>query len=193
MMQYKNRQQSDEELAILTRDDPSFFAPLMERYEAKMLLYIKRISAVTTEEAEDILQEGFLKAYQNVNNFDEKLSFSSWLYRIVHNETISYWRKKKIRPHGNSIYVDDDFLERIADARDIVEDMDRKRLKGLVQQIFDEMDERYREILVLKYIEDKSYEEISDILKKPAGTVATHINRAKKQFKELYQKSNINV
>lgn len=193
MMQYKNRQQSDEELAILTRDDPSFFAPLMERYEAKMLLYIKRISAVTTEEAEDILQEGFLKAYQNVNNFDEKLSFSSWLYRIVHNETISYWRKKKIRPQGNSIYVDDDFLERIADARDMVEDMDRKRLKGLVQQIFDEMDERYREILILKYIEDKSYEEISDILKKPAGTVATHINRAKKQFKELYQKSNINV
>lgn len=192
-MQYKDKQQSDEELAILTRNDPAFFATLMGRYEKKMLLYIKRISAVSTEEAEDILQDGFLKAYQNVNNFDERLSFSSWLYRIIHNETISHWRKKKIRPHGNAVYVDDDFLERIADARDMITEVDRAHLKDVVQQIFDQMEERYREILILKYIEDKSYEEISDILKKPAGTVATHINRAKKQFKELYEKSNINV
>ncbi|MFA5986258.1 MAG: RNA polymerase sigma factor [Parcubacteria group bacterium] len=193
MISHENTQQSDEELVILTRNDPSFFGLLMERYEAKMLLYIKRISAVTTEEAEDVLQESFLKAYQNVNSFDEKLSFSSWLYRIVHNETISYWRKKKIRPHGNTIFVDDDFLERIADARDMVADVDKKHLKDVVQKVFDVMDEKYRDILILKYIEDKNYEEISDILKKPAGTVATHINRAKKQFKELYQKSNINV
>ncbi len=192
MMQEHNEKRSDQELVALTMDNPSFYGVLMDRYEQRMLLYIKRISAVAMEEAEDILQESFLKAYQNLQSFDDDLSFSSWLYRIVHNETISYWRKKKIRPHGNSIYVDEDFLERIAGTENIITDIDHDHLKDIVQKVLEKMDDRYREILVLKFIEDKSYQEISDILKKPAGTVATHINRAKKQFRDLTKELNVN-
>ena len=187
------KNKSDEELVILSMGDPSFFGELMVRYEGRMLLYIKRISAVTTEEAEDILQDSFLKAYQNLQSFDEKLSFSSWLYRIVHNETISHWRKKKIRPHGNSIFVDEEFLERIAGVQDIMIDLDTEDLRSVIYTIFDKMDDRYKQILILKFIEDKSYEEIADILKKPLGTVATHINRAKKQFRELYALSEVKL
>lgn len=179
---------TDEELVVMALDDPAFFGVLMERYESRMLLYIKRISSVINEEAEDILQDSFLKAYQNLWNFDQKLSFSSWMYRIVHNETISYWRKKKIRPQGNAVNVDDEFFERIVDAQDFVKEIDADYLRSAITEILVDMDEKYREILVLKYIEEKSYEEISDILKKPPGTVATHINRAKKQFRELYDK-----
>ena len=187
------KNKSDEELVILSMGDPSFFGELMTRYEGKMLLYIKRISAVTTEEAEDILQDSFLKAYQNLRSFDEKLSFSSWLYRIVHNETISHWRKKKIRPHGNSVFVDEEFLERIAGSQDIMVDLDAEDLRDVIHTIMAQMDERYRQILILKFIEDKSYEEIADILKKPLGTVATHINRAKKQFRDLYALSEVKL
>lgn len=194
MIENPTKQKTDEKLVFLALDDPVVFGVLMERYESKMLLYIKRISSVSNEEAEDILQESFLKAYQNLHNFDQKLSFSSWLYRIVHNETISYWRKKKIRPQGNAVHVDDEFFERIVDSQDFVREIDGEYLKDAIQEVLVEMDEKYREILILKYIEEKSYEEISDILKKPTGTVATHINRAKKQFRELYeQKSNINL
>jgi RNA polymerase sigma-70 factor (ECF subfamily) len=185
MVTDEQKQKKDEELVILALDDPIFFGVLMERYEARMLVYIKRISSVTNEEAEDILQDSFLKAYQNLHNFDEALSFSSWLYRIVHNETISHWRKARIRPHGNTVHIDDDFLTRIADAHDIVADIDRGDLKETVEKVLQKMDEKYKDVLVLKYIEDKSYEEIADILKKPAGTVATHLNRAKKQFRDI--------
>jgi RNA polymerase sigma-70 factor (ECF subfamily) len=188
----KMQDKTDKELVALTRDDPAVFGVLMERYERKLLTYIKRISSVSNEEAEDILQDSFLKAYQNLNNFDDKLSFSSWIYRIVHNETISHWRKNKSRPQGNVAQVDDEFLERIVDTQDIVADMDKEILKKTMLDIMSQMDEKYREILILKYIEDKSYDEISDILKKPPGTIATHISRAKKQFRELCEKNNIN-
>ncbi len=183
---------SDKKLVLLTMDDPAVFGVLMERYESRMLMYIRRISSVTNEEAEDILQDSFLKAYQNLNNFDTKLSFSSWLYRIVHNETISAWRKNKSRPQGNVTQVDNEFFERIVDSQNIENDVDADILKKEIMTVMYEMDDKYREILILKFIEDKSYEEISDILKKPPGTIATHINRAKKQFRDLCAKNNVN-
>jgi RNA polymerase sigma-70 factor (ECF subfamily) len=183
---------SDNELVLLTIEDPAVFGVLMERYETRMLIYIKRLSSVTDEEAEDILQDSFLKAYQNLNNFDTHLAFSSWLYRIVHNETISAWRKNKSRPQGNVASVDDEFFARIVDSQDIEKDINSDILKQEIMKVLAEMDEKYREILILKFIEDKNYDEISDILKKPIGTVATHINRAKKQFRDLCIKEDIN-
>ena len=188
---HKENDKSDNELVALALNDPNYFGILMERYEGKLLTYIRRISSVTHEDAEDILQNSFLKAYQNLNSFDGELTFSSWMYRIVHNETVSMWRKNKSRPQGNMVYVDDDFLERIVDTADIVSDMDKEFLKDVIDKLLKNMDDKYREILILKYIEDKSYDEISDILKKPAGTVATHLNRAKKQFRELYDEQKI--
>ncbi len=183
---------TDNELVELTKKDPAVFGVLMERYDGKLLTYIRRISSVPNEEAEDILQDSFLKAYQNLNNFDNNLSFSSWMYRIVHNETVSHWRKDKSRPQGNIAHVDDEFLERIVDTQDIVGDVDKEILKKTLEDVMIDMDDKYREILILKYIEDKSYDEISDILKKPPGTIATHISRAKKQFRELCVQKDIN-
>ncbi len=183
---------TDKELVELTRGDPAVFGVIMERYESRLLTYIKRITNISNEEAEDILQDSFLKAYQNLNNFDNNLSFSSWMYRIVHNETVSHWRKDKSRPQGNIAQVDDEFLERIVDTQDIVADMDKELLKKAMMEVMVDMDDKYREILILKYIEDKSYDEISDILKKPPGTIATHISRAKKQFRTLCEQKDVN-
>lgn len=192
MISKNTNNKTDNELVELTKKDPAVFGVLMERYDGKLLTYIRRISSVSNEGAEDILQDSFLKAYQNLNNFDNKLSFSSWMYRIVHNETVSHWRKDKSRPQGNIAHVDDEFLDRIVDTQDIVGDVDKEILKKTLEDIMVDMDDKYREILILKYIEDKSYDEISDILKKPPGTIATHISRAKKQFRELSVKKDIN-
>ena len=68
---------SDEDLVVLTLKNRDVFLYLMRRYEAPLLRYIRRIAGVNIEEAEDILQESFIKAYQNLNDFDPKLKFSS--------------------------------------------------------------------------------------------------------------------
>ncbi len=186
----KPQDATDEELARTVSENPEVFGILMQRYEKKLMTYILRKSNVTREVAEDLLQESFLKAYQNINNFDTRLSFSSWIYRIVHNQTISGWRKAKVRPEGNAIEVDTDFLGRIASDEDLARIVNQQYLIKNITTIFAEMDEKYRNVLVLRFMEEKSYEEIADIIKKPMGTVATYLSRAKKQFIKMSDKRN---
>lgn len=176
---------TDAQLVALTLQDREMFLYLMQRYEQKLLHYIYRISSSNKEDAEDILQDVFMKAYSNLNGFDQKKSFSSWIYRIAHNETISHFRKKKARP---SIAVETEDLARFADELDIAELLDTTLLQERVRAIINELDEKYRDVLVLKFLEEKSYDEIADIIRKPKGTVGTLINRAKKKFTTLYEK-----
>ncbi|MBU0613783.1 RNA polymerase sigma factor [Patescibacteria group bacterium] len=185
-------QKSDEELAELSLKSQMAFSILMNRYEARLIRYIQRISHFTEEMAEDVLQESFIKMYKNLANFDANLSFSAWAYRIVHNQTITEFRKDKRRPHGNSVFVSDDFLEQFPGFLDIEQEAEQKILAGDVKEILAKLDIKYREVLILYYLEGYSYKEISDILMKPAGTVATLINRAKKKcLQEVKQKTEI--
>jgi len=173
--------------------DKANFAFLIERYNSKLLRYIKRITNVSLEEAEDILQDSFINTYINLNDFDRDLKFSSWIYRITRNQVINNFRKNKIRPQGNYIDIENDFLENIAAELEIEKNIDLGILGKNVNEILSQVEEKYREVLVLKFLEDKDYKEISDILKKPMGTIATLINRGKKQFKQELIKLNIRL
>ena len=188
---YQNK--TDEELVALTLRDKANFAFLIERYNSKLLRYIKRITNVAVEEAEDILQDSFINAYINLNDFDKDLKFSSWIYRITHNQVINNFRKNKVRPQGNSIDIEREILENIAAEFEIEKNIDLGILGKNVNEILSHVEEKYREALILKFLEDKDYREISDILKKPMGTVATLINRGKKQFKQELIRLNIKL
>ena len=175
---------TDEELVARTLENPEIYALLVERYEKKLLRYIMRILTGTKEDAEDILQDVFLSAYKNLNDFDQDLKFSSWVYRIAHNKVISHFRKVTARPKTMTYEGDSQLLNILASEEDIAKSLEKRHDAGEVRNILDELDEKYREVLFLKFLEEKDYKEISDILEKPMGTVATLINRAKKQFKE---------
>lgn len=188
-----HREKTDEEIVNLVLEDRDNFLYLAERYEDKLLGYIKKISGVSQEEAEDILQEVFLKVYINLYSFDPSLKFSSWIYRITHNQVISGFRKKKARPYQVFGNADSYFLNNITSEFNIKKEMDQKFLEKNVNNILAKMDLKYREVLVLNFFEGRNYNEISDILKKPIGTVATLINRAKKQFRKKLQQKQINL
>lgn len=175
---------TDEQLVIETLKNPEIYALIVERYEEKLLRYIMRISAGPKEDAEDILQDVFLSAYKNLNDFDPDLKFSSWVYRIAHNKVISHFRKVTARPKTTTYEGDTQLLNILASEEDIARDLEKKYTSEQVREIIDTLDPRYKEVLILKFLEEKDYKEISDILEKPMGTVATLINRAKKQFKE---------
>ena len=81
--------------------------------------------------------------------------------------------------------------EKLAADLNIKEETDQTLLKEKIKTLLSKLDRKYREVLILKYLEDKDYTEISNILKKPMGTVATLINRAKNKFKELATKNNL--
>lgn len=184
---------SDEKLVEEVLKNKDLYSLLVERYEEKLLRYVLRISASSLEDAQDILQEVFISAYRNLNSFDRDLKFSSWIYRITHNRVISHYRKVTARPKTTTYEGDNELLNILASNDDIARDLERKYTAQEVRMVLDLMEERYREILVLKFLEDKDYKEIADVLEKPMGTVATLINRAKKQFKEKTLELNSNI
>lgn len=160
----------------------------MKRYEQKLLRYINRMTNVSLEGAEDILQEIYIKMYRNINGFDTSLKFSSWIYRIAHNEIISQHRKKKSRIKTVSLEGSDSdeeggLINILQATVDIKQELISKETSQKVREVIDVLPFKYREVLILRYLEDKDYNEISDIIQKPKGTVATLLNRAKEQFK----------
>lgn len=188
-LDYNNK--TDEELAALSLESQLAFASLVDRYKSKLKIYIRRITNVSEDDAWDILQDVFIKVYKNLNNFDTNLKFSSWIYRITRNQCISNFRKLQVRP--KSVVIEDDFYENIASEFDLESEVDALSDKKIIKDVLAKLDYKYKEVLELKFLEEKDYKEISDILQKPMGTIATLINRAKKQMKEEIEKQNIKL
>lgn len=183
---------TDEQIVALTLKNQDYYLCLMKRYEAKLLNYILKISNISREDGEDILQEIFIKAYQNLNDFDLNYKFSNWIYSIAHNATISAFRKKKVRPQ--TVSWEDKYLNNILESTLDVENTNLQKLTyKQILKIINRLPLKYKDVLILKFMEGKDYREISDILHKPMGTIATLINRAKKSLKQELKKEDIKL
>lgn len=178
----------DEELVERVKKNPEEYGFLIARYSPKLTRYIRRISNSSHEDAEDALQEIFLKAYQRINDFDTNLSFSSWIYRIAHNHVISRFRAASSRAHTHAFPLDIEDVARLASSLSVEADAEQAILAAHMQEAMEELSPKYKEVLVLRFFEDQSYESIADILKCSSGTVATRINRAKKKLLVIWQK-----
>lgn len=173
---------SDEEIIEKVRSqDQEFYSVIVERYQHKLLRYA--LNLVKDEhKAVDVVQESFIKAFINLNSFDAGKKFSSWVYRIVHNEAMNSVKKY---PNEVPLLDDVDFQS----DENIENDFEQKETIERVGKCMKEIPLLYSEPLSLLYIEEKSYTEISDILRIPMGTVATRIKRAKILMKHICQKN----
>ena len=186
-------EKSDQELVKLSLENQENFLYLMKRYEKKLIYYILKISNVSYEDAEDLLQEIYIKVYHNLNDYDPGLKFSSWIYRIAHNQVISNYRKLKVRPQSVFWEIEDHALKNLISEIDVQEETDENLLRENIKKVIKTLDKKYRDVLVLRYLEDKDYKEISDILRKPMGTVATLLNKAKAIFKDKIKEQKIKL
>lgn len=184
MAQLLNNELSDQQLVSTALSQPNEYSAIVRRYEAPLARYLRRLGLSRSDDVEDVLQEVFLKVYINLNDYDSAQKFSSWIYRIAHNETVSFFRKANIRPQ---VATNDNelLMENISDGLDIDIETDQKLLSEKVRLALDKLDDKYKNVLVLKFLEDKSYQEISDIMRIPEGTVATLISRGKKHLKNI--------
>lgn len=193
-MHQKSQNMSDEEIVSMTLRDKAFFAHIVLRYEEKLSRYITRLGVRNEEDRQDTLQDIFIKIYKNLNAFDTTLSFSSWVYRIAHNEAISAYRKKNVRPEGHLIDEGNERVAREMTKEDGVEkQFDEQINSEEVYRALEQVDEKYKIVLILRFFEHKEYEEISDILKIPTGSVGTLIHRGKKQLKEQIDTKQLHI
>lgn len=173
---------SDEEIVEKTRSiDQEFYAVIVERYQNKLLRYATNLIR-DEDKAVDVVQSSFIKAFINLKGFNIKKKFSSWIYRIVHNEAINIIKKyqKEIRPPDGIDFKSEE---------DIEKNFEQKEIVAKVEKCLEKMPLLYSEPLTLYYIDERSYKEISDILRIPMGTVATRISRAKILMKHICQKN----
>lgn len=187
----ENSSRIDAELIELAKNDPQQFGQLMEHYQGQLFHYIRRIGQLSTEDTEDLLQEVFIKIYQKLNEYDERLKFSSWVYRIAHNLVIDHFRKINARPKTNAL-EDEEWEKLIIASVHIEKEIMNKDCVERIKKCIQDLPLNYREVLILRFIEEKEYEEIMDILKKPKGSVATLIARGKEMLIKNMREKNIN-
>jgi RNA polymerase sigma-70 factor (ECF subfamily) len=184
---------TDQELVSNTNKNKDDFIEIVRRYQFPIRRYIMRLGCRDPHDIDDILQNIFIKVYINLNEYDVDLKFSSWLYRIAHNETISFFRKKSVRPISVATEEEIHLFENIPDETNFTESLDIKINGDILRTALAELEKQYRDVLILRFFEEKSYTEISDILKIPEGTVGTLLNRGKKLLNNILTTKNINL
>jgi RNA polymerase sigma-70 factor (ECF subfamily) len=184
----------DEEVVALALSEKAYFGHIVTRYENKLASYIRRLGIRNEEDRQDVLQNIFIKVYKNLYGFDTSLSFSSWIYRIAHNEAISFYRMNSVRPEGHLVDKADEILSFISSAEESQEKMFDSHINAQeVSAALEALDSKYRDALILRFFEHKEYDEISDILKIPIGTVGTLIHRGKQELKKHLEESHLHI
>lgn len=168
------------------------YKQLVEKYQRALYFHILKMIK-DKEQVEDLVQETFVKAFDNLSTYNENYAFSTWLYRIATNHTIDYLRKKKLQTTS----IDDPVKTRDGNMKMQLPDdsagTDRKIIsqqrQKIVQHAIDDLPKKYRRVIELRHMQEKSYQEISEILDRPLGTVKAHIFRAREMlYKALKDK-----
>jgi len=171
---------SDEQLVeIIRKKDKELFSEIIKRYQTKLSHYLRKF-IYDPDELEDVLQLVFIKSYKNLYGFNVNKKFSSWIYRITHNEAINYLKKNS----RGQISLDEVEYKIIDEKINLDGDIYQILLKKKIEKYLKNIKLKYREPLILFYFEQKSYQEISDILRIPKNTVGTLISRGKQMLKE---------
>ena len=184
---------TDSELVEIVRNlDQERYSEIIERYQGKLFAYIYRLMG-SYNEAQDLLQDVFIKVYRNLQSYDSTRKFSSWIYRIAHNEAVNYIKRKTLKRFipWEDIASTKDKLEMVSSEERADNAWLRKEVREEVNLGMDRLPLKYKQVLALRYYSDKSYEEISEILGKPINTVGTLISRAKKKLSEELKGKNL--
>ncbi len=168
--------------------DTEAFGILVKRYEKQIVNYIFRMIG-SYQDALELSQEVFLKAYIALGSYKSDYSFSTWLFRIARNRTIDFIRKKRPETVSMEGKGDDDSMKPQYSDSGLRpdEEFERKRIQLAVQKAVSMLDPQYREVIIMYHVDGLKYEEISAILGLPIGTVKNRIFRARKILKEMLE------
>lgn len=169
------------------KGDQQAFAELVDRYKNGVFAICFRMVG-NTQEAEDLSQEAFIRAYNHIDQYDHERKFSTWLFRIATNLSIDFLRRRKTSVSLDTVVPGTEGLSLntiLPDNGELPdEQMVRRENEEMVQSEIKKLPEKYRSAVVLKYIEDLSLKEISDIMDIPVGTVKTRIHRGREMLRK---------
>lgn len=188
-MTHNDSESTDESIVIAVQQgDVDAFGELMHRYETKLKRYGRKFLS-RPEDIDDLVQDVFIKAYENIQSFNTGLRFSPWIYRIAHNTFVNEL-KRKSRNWLPSF--DPDVILPLIPAKETTDgDALDIELRDQIDTLVQSLPDKYREVVVLHYIEELSYQEISEVLQIPVSTVGVRMNRARTQLRTLSADHNL--
>lgn len=176
-----------ERINQVLKGDHNAFGEVVEIYKDKVFQICFRMLG-NRQEAEDLSQEAFVRAFVNIRSFNIDMKFSTWLYRIATNLCIDRLRKKKPDYYLDAEVPGSEGLNMYSQiASDMAipeEEVESLELQETIQAEIMKLPEKYRSVIVLKYIEELSLKEISEILDLPVGTVKTRIHRGREALRK---------
>ena len=175
-------------ITVIHTQNREAYRELFARYQKKLFTYIFHLVG-NRDETEDILQNVFQKTYKNIEHFDTERKFSSWIYRIAHNEAVNFLkrRSKRYTVSWDDVATSKDKLDTATNEEPPEEIFMRQEITKEIDEALDRLPKKYQQVLKLRYFQEYSYDVISGILNKPINTVGTLINRAKKKLLEVVE------
>ncbi len=161
------------------------FGQLVEKYQDRLLNSVTYVTG-SADDARDVVQDAFVQAFVKLETFKRTGAFYTWLYRIAFNLAISHKRRKK--PTASLDHIREQSGEEPTGGALPEACLEQKDRAVQVHLALDALTEDYRTVLVLREMEEYSYEEIADILKVPVGTVRSRLHRARLQLKDELKK-----
>lgn len=175
---------SDQDLVERCRSgDHAAFRELASKYYHKVYMVVLSILN-QTEDAQDVAQETFAKAYAKIHGFRGGSSFYTWIYRIAVNLSFDARRRQKRNPVGQTETGEVEESEIGSMAGEPYEDLCNRTLGDKILRAIDELAPEHRAVMVLRVLEGLSYKEIGEILGCPQGTVMSRLHYARKQMQE---------
>ena len=183
----KNVNEDFELVRRAKKGEEKAFEKILQKYR-KSVYYMLLKMVKNADDADDLTQEAFAKAFKSINKFDPKYAFSTWLFRIATNNCIDFIRKKRVQtisienPSDND---DDNYQLEIRDPDDDPnEALLRKQRKKYLKIAMEKLPEKYQMLLELRYFQELSYQEVADELDLPLGTVKAQLFRARELLQE---------
>lgn len=172
------------------KGDVGAFEQLISQHQKTVYNIAYRLTG-NHEDASDVAQEAFIRAYSSLPDFRGDSSFATWLYRIVNNACLDELRKRKrqrVTYIDQTVAMEDGEVTRqIADPADGPEEaLERVEIQRVVQESISQLEEEYRIVLVMRELQGYSYNEIADTLGINLGTVKSRLNRARNALKEKF-------
>ena len=163
------------------------YRELTERHQTAIFHIVYKIVR-DKETANDLVQETFMKAFTSLASYRSEYRFSTWLYKIAANSSIDFLRKKRIKALSLDRTINDESGSREMDVPDYSyhpeRDLERKEQRFSIEEAISSLPDKYREVIIYRHQDDKSYEEIADLLDIPLGTVKARIFRARELLKK---------
>ncbi len=179
----KNTKEDRKLVAAAKKGDNQAFQKLLKKYR-KSVYYMLLKMVKNADDAEDLTQEAFAKAFNSIEKFDSKYAFSTWLFRIATNNCIDFIRKKRVQTVSIDTPVEgDDGSNMRFDVRD--EDLDpneamlKEQRRLYLNMAIERLPEKYKILVELRYFRELSYEEVAQELQIPLGTVKAQLFRAR--------------